>query len=216
MTPRLDAISVEFVKRIPTSFKTGFTPGAGVMPDTYFMPALQVVDYINRGMKALFNDYWQSVKGDPLSFARIFPELIRYTPQIRITNGLYNIGAPYLDFKRIIGGLSQGTTNSNYFIKIWDDTKLTVALSGIYDVYTTTSDKPAMIQMNNSLYLFPDVMGEALNNINLHYIAIPVDPTSGSALIQNGSYDSPFSSEWNSVIADHAEQLFLQDSYQTT
>jgi len=34
--------------------------------------------------------------------------------------------------------------------------------------------------------------------------------------VQNGNYDSPFCSQWNSVIADYAEQLFLQDSYQTT
>jgi hypothetical protein len=215
MTPKLDSIAIEFVKRIPTSFKSTFTPNM-IMPDTYFMPALQVVDYINRAMMALFNDYWQSVKGDASMFARIFPELVRYTPQIRITNGLYVIAAPYLDFKKIIGGLAQGSINSNYFIKVWDDTKLTIALSGLYDVYTTTSNKPAMIQMNNSFYLFPDALESSVNNINLHYIGIPVNPVTGSALVQNDNYDSPFSAEWNSVIADHAEQLFLQDSYQTT
>jgi hypothetical protein len=45
---------------------------------------------------------------------------------------------------------------------------------------------------------------------------MPVDPTTGSALIQNGNYDSPFASEWNSDIADFAYGLFLQESYQTT
>jgi hypothetical protein len=213
-THKLDSIAIEFIKRIPTAFKTAFTAGSGAMPDSYFMPSVNIIDYINRGMNKLFNDYWQSAKGDPLAFSRFFPELIKYTPPVTFTNGLLAIANPYLDFKRIIGGL---ISSGNIFIKIWDDTKLTIAVSGIYDAYTAAPGNPAMIQMNNRLYLFPDFLSEAgTNGVNLHYIALPVDPSTGSALVQNGNYDSPFSSEWNSVIADYAEQLFLQDSYQTT
>jgi hypothetical protein len=213
MTPNLDLIAIEFIKRIPTTFKTTFTAGSGAMPDTYFMPAVNVIDYINRGMKKLFNDSWQSSKGDPLAFSRLFPELVRFTPAITVTNGLYTIASPYLDFKRIIGGI---VVSGNIFIKIWDDTKLTLALTGLYSEYITTSSMAAMIQMNNQIFLFPDALSIGTNTIKFHYIALPVDPTTGSALVQNGNYDSPFSSEWNSVIADYAEELFLQDSYQTT
>jgi hypothetical protein len=213
-TLRLDSIAIEFIKRIPTTFKNAFTAGSGAMPDSYFMPAVNIIDYINRGMQKLFNDSWQSAKGDQQAFSRLFPELVRYTIPVTFTNGLYAIANPFLDFKRIIGGVNPA---GNIFIKIWDDTKLTVAVSGIYDAYTATSNNPAMIQMNNRLYLFPDFLSAAgTSGVNLHYIALPVDPSTGSALVQNGNYDSPFSSEWNSVIADYAEQLFLQDSYQTT
>ncbi|MGA7720838.1 MAG: hypothetical protein WCA84_06645 [Ignavibacteriaceae bacterium] len=214
MTPNLDSIAIEFIKRIPTTFKSAFTAGGGPMPDTYFMPAVNIIDYINRGMKKLFNDYWLSTKGDPLAFSRLFPELTKYTPAINISGGLYTIVNPYLDFKRIVGGL---ISNGNIFIKIWDDTKLTIALSGLYDEYIASPGKPAIIQLNNQLFLFPDALSSgSLNSVRLHYIALPVSPATGSALVQNGNYDSPFCSQWNSVIADYAEQLFLQDSYQTT
>jgi len=42
MTPNLDLIAIEFIKRIPTTFKTTFTAGSGAMPDTYFMLPLML------------------------------------------------------------------------------------------------------------------------------------------------------------------------------
>lgn len=221
MTPILDSIAIEFVKRIPTTFKTTFA-GSAAMPDTYVLTAVQIVDFINRAMKKLFNDSWQSANGDPLKFSRLLPELVRYSDEIQLANGHYNIANPFLDFKRIIGGIVTGVLEdsvSSIFIKIWDDTKLTIALSGLYPEYIATSENPALIQMDKQLYLFPDAVyggtGIMLNGIRLHYIALPVDPTTGSAIIQNGDYDCPFDSEWNTVIADYAYEMFLEESAQT-
>lgn len=208
-TPKFDAIAIEFIKRIPTTFKTSFTAGT-LMPDSYALPAVQITDYVNRGMINMFNDYWKITKGNPLIFSKLFPELVRISTTTTFGGGTYTIATPNLDFKAIVGGLI-GTT----FIKVWDPTKYTIAISGIYPEYVTTTNKPAIIQMNKKLSVFPYVITPQDASVIMHYIALPIDPTTGTALAQNGSSDSPFDANWNTEIADHAYSLFLEETLQT-
>jgi len=213
MTNRFDKICIGFAQKIPTAFKTTFTPG-NAMPDTYLLTKEIIADFVNAALLKLFNQTWQAVKGDTKAFIQIFPELSRLSDTVvaTLTNGTlyYNVIAPYMDFNKLIGAV----TSDNKFIKIWDETKFTIALSGIYDQYTTTSNKPAIIGLNRALYLFPQNI--VAPGFKFQYIALPLDPTTGDDLIQNGSYDSPFTDQWNAQIADMAYDLYLEESQETT
>ena len=209
-TPRIDHIASEFLKRIPDEFKKSFTPGTGKMPDGYVLTAEQTEDYVNRAMLKLFNMIWNNTGGKIDLFIRILPEMVKFSDELQLTNGNYTIKNPYLNFKQIIGAVK---STDNSFIKVWFTSKYTIALSGNYAQYTATESKPAIIQVNDLLAVFPQ---DSSFKIKIHYVAVPVNPNTGLQLKQNGDYDSPFKDDWNTRIADIAEELYLKDSYQTT
>ncbi len=119
--------------------------------------------------------------------------------------------------------LSQHITNtSKKYIKLWDPSKYHLAISEEYPEYIATDDNPAIIRVGNTLTIFPlDIdTGEPpeaprYQRIKFHYIGVPLDPTTGEFLIQNGDYDSPFFDHWNKSIADIAYLMFLQETNQT-
>ncbi len=207
-TPKFDQLCVELVKRIPTEFKTAFTPGSGAMPDSYVLPAVNVIDYINRALNKLFNQYWTAVKGNAEMFIRIFPELAKYSGEISGAN--YTIATPYLDFYKVINGRTEG----DKFIKVWDTTKYNIALTGKYAEYVATANNPAMIQVKNLIAIFPQDLSISTY---IQYVALPISPTTGNYLTQNhATEDSPFFQHWNSQIVDLAYQMYLEESYETS
>lgn len=205
-TPKIDNIANEFLKRIPDTFQTSFTPGGGIMPGGYVLKtATQIMDYVNRGMLSLFNIYWEATEGNKDLFLQIFPELQEFSDAVPLTNGNYTIAANYLNFKALIGAV-KSSDNSN--IEVWRSTIYTLALSGKYQ-FNATASKPAIIQVKNLLAVFPQ---SSSFQIKFHYIKLPLDPTTGLPLSQNGGYDSPFMDDWNDKIADIAYKFYLQEA----
>lgn len=211
MTKRFDKICIAFVQKIPTSFKTTFTPGM-LMPDTYLLTKDIIADFVNAALLKLFNQFWQASAGDYQKFMGLFPELVRLSDPVSAVSGSqgwsYPIDNPYLDFEKAIGGLGP----SNKFIKLWDESKFTIAMSGIYPEYTPTDSNPAIIGIHKEMFIFP----QKAYTFKLQYIALPLDPTTGDSLIQNGDYDSPFTDQWNAQIADMAYDLYLEETQETT
>jgi hypothetical protein len=210
-TPKFDQLCVEFVKRIPTEFKTAFTPGGGALPDSYVLPKENIIDYINRALNKLFNQYWMASKGNAEMFIKIFPELAKYSAELTLSSGNYNIITPHLDFYKAISGR---TTTGNKFVKQWETTKYNIALTEKYDEYIATADNPALIQINRLVAFFPQSLGAA--KVYIQYVALPISPTTGNYLTQNhATEDSPFFQHWNTQIVDLAYQMYLEESYET-
>lgn len=208
-TPRFDTICQEFLKRVPDNFKTAFTPGGGALPDGYVLEATQIKDYVNRALLKLFNLYWEQTKGNYKLFMKIFPELVKFSDAVSLSSGNYDVANPYLDFKALVGAVE---SSENTFIKVWHPDRYTIALSEEYPQYTASAENPAIIQVNKKLAVFPQ---SSTFDIKFQYIKIPVDPTTGNPLTQNGSYDSPFMDDWNTQIIDLAEEIYLIESHQT-
>lgn len=206
-TIKFDSIATNFIKLIPTTFKSTFTPGGGAMPDSYALLAAQISDYVNRAMMKLFNDEWARLGGDTKAFTKVFPELQDISGAVSLDAGNYTIANPYLNFKKLIGCTKQ---DGNY-IEIWPDYIYAYAKAGKYQ-YVATTDNPSIIQINNLLAIFPQ---SSSFSIIFQYIKLPLDKTTGNPLTQNGSNDSPFSYEWNERIAQIAYELYLQEHYDT-
>jgi len=211
-TPRLDQLCVEFVKRLPDKLRSPFVPGLDYLPDAFNIGAESIIDYINRALQQHFNNDWQSVGGDEQKFIRIFPELVKVSSAVTLTSGNYDIASPHKDFFKIIGGM---TVTGNKYIKPKDENLYTVYLSQEYgNTLAPTANDPAIIQVNNMLAVFPQSLAE---QIKIHYIRRPVDPTTGNSFTQNGDgeIDSPFYEHWNNAIVDVAYMKYLQETNQT-
>ena len=203
-TPKFDRIAKEFMSRIGDNFETEFTIGAA-MPEGEILSAADISAYVNKALFILFNSEWDRVEGDKQRFINIFPELVFPTPSaVNLTSGIYTIAANYLDFFVIVNGL----TATNKFIKVWTPDKYAMVKGSVFDELVPTADEPVVIQINeNKLNFFPTTLTTA----TLVYIKQPLNPTDGSFLTQNGTYDSPFNIQWNSKIAEIAEKLYKTD-----
>lgn len=209
-TPKFDNICVEFIGRIPTTFKTSFTPGTMTMPDSWVLPASQITNYVNRALQKFFNDYWKMFKGDLKYFLKFFPELGRIPSYyISFSSGKYFIDNPQLDLHTLIGAFS---LTSNYYIKVWDQELYSSVITGRFPERTPTTEKPAIIMADDYIYIFPDDFAE---NVQLHYLQKPVDSTTGGFLSQNGSYDSPFNADWQTDIVNEAYLMYLNETQKT-
>jgi hypothetical protein len=208
-TPRLDHYAAGLIKRIPTEFETAFTPGAGTeLPNSYLLTKEAIMLFVNRAILKLFNDVWKASMGNADIFAGMLPELIKPSGLITLSSGSYKIANPYLDFKRAVGAY----TESGKFIKIKDSTKYVFYKTGVYDELSASADKPALIHIADYIHIFPATVTE---KIIVHYIQLPVNPTTGKQLSQNGEYDSPFTDQWDEEIITTAYQLYLQEAGET-
>lgn len=208
-TPKFDRIAINFLSRVPDAFQSAFTPGTS-MPEPNILTKAQVINYVNRALNQLFNDFWTAVGGDVKAFIKIFPELTKYSADaITFSSGNYTIANPNLDLYKVIGAVIDTT---NIYIKPKDEHKYTLYLSQEYEEYKATDANPVIIQVNRLLALFP----QSTKSVRLHYIAAPIDPTTGAQLTQNGTYDSPYFDHWNDMITDIAYNLFLKETTETT
>jgi len=213
-TPKFDKLCIGFVKRIPTTFKTPFAAG-NLMPDTYVLPASEVQRYVNEGMKKLFNAKWneslQYAKGRPGKAVKYliatFPELTRLTSTLSGVS--YLIADPYLDIFRIVAGIGK----DNQFIRVWNESKFAIAISEEYPEYTATNTNPALVQINNTVSIFPSSL--ASFEFKLQYIAMPINPDTGGELVQNGTHDSLFMPHWDDAIIRAALEIYLEESAET-
>lgn len=220
-TPKLDKLATKFITKIPTTFKTAFEPGTMAMPDSEVLSKKDIIRYINEAMITLFNlkynEAFQYAKGKEATaikyFVGLFPELVKstttLTTDVEIEGTAYIIDTPYLDVFKVISAIGK----DNQFIKVWDATKFTLVLSAEYEEYTATEEDPALIQMNNIIFIFPTDISDF--TFKFQYIKLPVNPTTGGELEQNGEYDSPFSIQWDNNIVDIAYGIYQQEAQET-
>lgn len=213
-TPKFDNLAIGLVKKIPTTFKTAFT-GGSEMPDSELLTKESIARFINEALLKLFNLKWneafQFAQGKPRItlkyFAGLFPELVKLSEDLSGVE--YAKVTPHLDMFRVIDGIGK----SNQFIKSWDETLFLIAKTGEYAEYTATEADPALIYTQGSIYIFPASITDF--TFKVHYIKLPVDPTTGNSLTQNGSYDSPFFPHWDQVIIDLAYEIYMKEAQET-
>lgn len=201
---------VEFIKRIPDVFREPFTPGTGSLPNANSITATTIIDYINRALQDFYGEHWKGLGADPRSFLRYFPEMQKTSDNLTLTAANYTIATPHLDLGALIGAI---TKTSGKYIKAKDSDLYMLYLSEEYDQFLPTANDPAIIHAGNVLAVFPQTFTD---QIKIHYIPKPVDPTTGGFLTQNGSYDSPFDYHWNKFIVDMAYLKYLEETNQTS
>lgn len=221
-TPKIDALCVEFIKRIPDQLQANFVIGTEALPDGYNITAVTIVDYVNRAMINLFNTKWQLTEGNKQKFISIFPELLGQSE--RVETPVYEIVSPYKDFHTLFSAIGteviddasgdesgEEYTLTNYF-KIRSEIEYTLFKSGKYKRYEPTETDAVIIQIKNNLEVFPTSL---VSGMVFFYIKKPIDPETGLAFVQNGDNDSPFREDWHKEIIDIAYSLFLAETKQT-
>lgn len=203
-TPRFDRICTLFVDLIGAKFDSTFTIGTA-MPATNILTAAEVASFVNLAMHKVHTDYWLQAQGNRQIFVNMFPELISSPVDITFTSGVYAISTDKYDIYKVHGAYIASTTNK--FIVIHNEDKFTVIQASLYSQFTYTADKPCIIQVDRSIYIFPS----SLTTAKVIYIKMPILASSGSFIVQNGSGgDSPFLDIRNTLIAQTAAMLYKQ------
>jgi hypothetical protein len=73
-----------------------------------------------------------------------------------------------------------------------------------------TANNPIAIESGGVIYIYP-AASFVSGTITMNIIVAPLDPTTGGYLTQGGTYDSPFSPDWENTIVEIAVQLFDKD-----
>lgn len=86
-SPKFDAISVQFSKKIADTVATAATAGT-------ILTVAERETYINLALNEVFRKYWAGVQGDSKKFLEIFPELLRSFQITTISTGTFNLALP--------------------------------------------------------------------------------------------------------------------------
>ena len=205
-TPHLNNIIDNFCDRIgdPSTYS-----GTVLQPGKILTSAAQIVSFVNRAMFEHIRRYWVAVKGDVKLFAEILPELVKpINPVLLDAASSYVIANPNLDFMKVFGALYKD--NNNAYIRVAPKEEYLALKSGFNTRIGATESEPVLVEINKVLYLFPVTM--AAKHIEVIYIKQPLNPTDGSFLVQNGSYDSPFYDTWDDEIAGIAEVIYRKSA----
>ena len=217
-TPKFDKICIDFVKRIPDNLVSNFIPGGGMLPRSYLLPSINIIDYVNRALLGVFNNYWKAVQGNQSAFINIFPELQGITNILEVLNGVYTIQSPYKDMYVLSSGyiisMPDSINTIKTMLKIRMPNELVYFKTGKLTQYKATSEDPVAIKVGNKIYFFPEYSGK--KDIVLGYIKMPLSPATGEYIIQNGAYDSPFSEQWHNEIVEMAYNFYAKETLQTT
>jgi hypothetical protein len=207
-TAKIDKILTSFLSRIgdPATFS------GSVLQDGNILTASEAMEYVNKALHELFRKYWELTQGDKKKFAEIFPELFkRRVVIVNNTDGKtkYAVANPNLDYFALLDAI----TNTVAYIQVLPATLYHTVLSENHPYYVPTLSRPAIIDVDKTLFVFPkDYVGSGLStSITISIIVLPLDPTTGAFLAQNGSYDSPYYDHWNEEIVNIATEMYKQD-----
>ena len=202
-TPKFDRVSVEISNRVGDPVATAGLSGK-------WLTATARNAYLNKALFIYFNQNWEAAQklyeANPRvsviqHFANILPELVRSTASaVSLTSGNYTIATPNLDFYKLIGA----SVGSTILIRVLDESMYISIKTGKNAIIKPTAKKPVAIGFNNTIYFFPE--GSTFTP-DLLFVTQPLNPTDGSFLTQGGTYDSPFTDQHNSRIAEIAEKL---------
>jgi len=188
-------MSIALAQRIADAVATATTDGNT-------LTALARISYLNRAMFKIIDDFWQQLAGDKDKFASIFPELVSTPQALTLTNGVYTIASPLLDFFV----LHQAYT-ATAVIRVYPPKYYENLVIGNLPQIVASAASPAVVQLGTTLNFFPTATVPSIV-----YLRQPLDPTTGAYLSQNGNYDSPFLEHWNDFIVSTAQQLFELDA----
>ncbi len=212
-TPKFDRISVEFSRRVADPVAAAATNGTVLSADAR-------TTYVNKALHKLFNDVWGLVQADVQKFLNMFPELAKHASATFNTTGQIIMGnnhtywdkaSPHMDLYKLITVVD--TTNS-LLVKLQKETLYGRILNDELPQFTGSATNPIGVLIGDRLSVFN--ASQTALALLITYIQLPNNPTDGSFLTQNGSYDSPYSDHWNSKIAMIAEQMFKIDTQQTS
>jgi len=203
-TPRLDLISVEFSRRINDPVAAAANAGNVLSADDR-------TAYVNKALFKYQHDVWMQLGGDVKKFIQVFPELVVIRTVLLGASASYVLANPNLDFFALVSGK---LATSGKYVNAAPKEKYQIFTSGFNPTFAPTTDYPQMVELSRTIYIFPTTI--ASTNLEVAFITLPVNPTSGAFLTQGGSYDSPFYDLHNSAIAEVAEELYRTDTAQST
>ena len=206
-TPRLNLVYDAFVRGIGTRWETAFYPTTDQdIPDSDLVEKEIITRYVNRALGQLFSQIISQYT--PKEISEKFPELVKKSNAISTISGIWTKASPYLHLHTVIGGW----TEENVYLSVWDAAMYPIAKTQQNRSYIATTSKPALIQLNEQVHIFPTTLND---DIYLEYIAMPVNPTTGAELTQNGTYDMPFGYHWIDKLSQIAIELYNQASQET-
>ncbi len=198
-TPKFDRISVETSRRIGDVVASAATAGKT-------MTANERTAYVNKALLKLFNREWKKVDGNNTVFIEIFPELMRDDTITTTAGGEYTPSAGNNDayfFKIIDGG------KSSVYIKALDKILYRTVKLGISDLYTPSSTNLFVFEIEGVLKFLPSASFIS-QSVDISFIRQPIQ-SDGNFIVRSTGEDSPFYDQWNSEIAEIAEQLIRTD-----
>lgn len=202
-TVRFDAISVMVSRMTGDPVAAGGTAGE-------FFTAAERNGYVNKALNDFFAQMWRELGFDYKAMVRAFPELSKITTSVNTSSaGIYDIksSGSYQDYFKLIDAYkSSGSTH----IRVMAKELYVSALLGLNSLYTPSATNLMVFELADGLHFLP-ASSFSTQGVILHYIQLPVDPTSGAFLTEGGSYDSPFGIQWDAVIAEIAAKMIKQD-----
>ena len=218
-TPKLDRIITEFGRRI--NQHVTYDGSDDIEDVSGGMLGVDYVAYVNKAMFKLFNDFWLQVGADKDAFVEVFPELHAEASASVLTDAsgrtylgqdytFYDIANPLLHMFRLTGMLN---ITDDVRVKIYPDKMYGKLLEKSVSQHMPSATNQISVQIGTRVFLFCGVKTQ--KSLLLYFIRLPLNPTDGAFLLQNGSYDSPFTDQWNSKIAEIAEQLYRTDTQET-
>ena len=215
-TPKIDSIITEFGRRIAK--QVTITDGALADYDS-IMTAQVYISYINRAMLKLFNDKWIEVGYDEVKFSEAFPELVKF-PSASIVVDIastvldtkilsWTKASPYQDMFLINDVIN---TSDSLRVSMQDAIFYGKIVDQAFPHLTPSATYQLGIFGEGKLSIFYTGTAKTSVNCRIYYIALPIDPSTGGLLTQNGTYDSPFTEQWNGRIAEIAEKLYINDA----
>lgn len=206
-TPKLNRIYDQFVRGIGTRWETSFdVDGSSAIPDSNLIQKEIIPKYINAAISRFFFEI--VLQFTPKDIMLKFPELVKKTSALVFTAGVWAVGDNYKNIFVVTGAW----TKNNEYISIWDAEIYPIAKTQQNRSYIATTSQPALIQLDNSLHVFPT----SVSDVHVQYIAKLVDPTTGGEFIQNGSNDIPLSYHHLDKLSQIAIELYKQASMETT
>ncbi|MHB8842356.1 MAG: hypothetical protein ACYC56_11335 [Candidatus Aquicultor sp.] len=210
--PKLEKISIDLAGRMNDKYTSADVLVAGDTDGTIYTAADRL-RYINRAMFKLFNDVWQKTSGNKQMFAGVFPELVQMRTITTSSASAYPIATPNLDYFQLLEAVVDGKQAEIMPSHLY----LTVKSGRTLQVKGSTSI-PVVTEINGTIYFLPNDAAFQAKSADITFIRQPLDKTQGIYLsMTNGSSggnteDSPFLDQWNSKIAEIAEQLCRYDA----
>ena len=197
-TPKFDRISVELSRRLNDPVAAAATNGST-------LTAAQRNEFVNMALQELFNMKWQQYGGDIAGFTKELPELI--VPRTgTLSSSSYVIASPNLDFVQLV----EVVAPVSKYCTIRPSRLRFLVSMGTIPTMAGTANNPIAIESGGVIYIYP-ATSFVSGTITMNIIVAPLDPTTGGYLTQGGTYDSPFSPDWENTIVEIAVQLFDKD-----
>lgn len=211
--PKLEKISLELGARINDAFTSAGAAIAG-NTDGIVLTAAQRMAYINKAMFKLVNDVWQKANESDYKhakeiFAAMFPELIVYREVSTTAASKYVIATPNLDYFQLMEAVVNSIQAECMPSHLYQTVK-----SGRTPQIRGSSTIPMVVEIEKTITFLPDNAAFQTKTATLTFLRQPLDKTTGSFLSMDATAteDSPFLDQWNTKIAEIAEQLYRYDA----